>query len=63
MRTFIFGDLSNGEKDKFLDFMIKNNVQFSFDQSDNMYVATVKIVNKDSDSRSNRMMDSRRQSR
>ena len=26
--------------------MIKNNVHFSYDQSDSMYVATVKIVNK-----------------
>jgi|LauGreDrversion4_2_1035121.scaffolds.fasta_scaffold113182_2 hypothetical protein len=26
--------------------MISNNVEFSFDQSDRMYVATVKIINK-----------------
>lgn len=29
-----------------MDFMIKNNVQFSYEGQDQMYVATVKIVNK-----------------
>jgi len=31
VRTFIFGELSREEKDKFIDFMIKNNVQFQYD--------------------------------
>jgi len=30
--------------------MIKNNVQFTYDPSDSMYVATVKIVNKNEES-------------
>lgn len=46
MRTFIFGELSAEEQAKFLEFMIKNNVQFSYDGQDQMYIATVKIVNK-----------------
>lgn len=29
-----------------MEFMIKNNVQFTYDGQDQMYVATVKIVNK-----------------
>jgi hypothetical protein len=46
VRTFIFGELSAEEQAKFLEFMIKNNVQFSYDGQDQMYIATVKIVNK-----------------
>lgn len=46
VRTFIFGELSVEEQAKFLEFMIKNNVQFSYDGQDQMYIATVKIVNK-----------------
>ena len=42
----MFGELSREEQDKFMDFMIKNNVQFSYEGQDQMYVATVKIVNK-----------------
>jgi hypothetical protein len=34
------------EKKKFMEFMINNNVDFSRDPVDNMYVATIKIVNK-----------------
>ena len=45
-RTFVFGELSREEQDKFMEFMIKNNVQFSYEGQDQMYVATVKIVNK-----------------
>jgi hypothetical protein len=64
VRTFIFGDLSGEEKEKFIDFMIKNNVQFSLDQSDSMYVATVKIVNKNdqqsNDSKNEGKIESRR---
>ena len=42
----MFGELSKEEQSKFFEFMIKNNVQFTYDPSDSMYVATVKIVNK-----------------
>lgn len=45
----MFGELSPEEQTKFFEFMIKNNVQFKFDASDQMYVATVKIVNRGRD--------------
>jgi hypothetical protein len=33
-RTFVFGELSREEQEKFMEFMIKNNVQFSYDGQD-----------------------------
>jgi hypothetical protein len=67
-RTFIFGELSQEEQAKFFEFMIKNNVQFTFDPTDAMYVATVKIVNKNEEESERKeeegsKMSSRRQSR
>ena len=46
IKQFVYGDLSRSERAKFMDFMVNNNVEFSFDPSDGMYVATIKIVNK-----------------
>ena len=48
--------------------MIKNNVQFTFDPTDAMYVATVKIVNKNEEESERKeeegsKISSRRQSR
>ena len=45
LKTFIYGDLPEEERKKFLEFMISNNVEFSRDPIDNMYIATIKIVN------------------
>ena len=45
VKTFIFGELPEKEKQKFLEFMIINNVEFNRDPKDNMYIATIKIVN------------------
>lgn len=33
-----------------MDFMINNKVEFVYDKSDNTYVATIKIVNKQASS-------------
>ena len=52
IKTFIFGDLPNDEKIKFLEFMINNNVEFSLDPDDGLYMATIKIVNKQPPSQS-----------
>jgi len=38
--------LPNDEKQKFLEFMINNNVEFSRDPNDGLYIANIKIVNK-----------------
>jgi len=46
VKTFIFGDLPPEEKMKFMEFMISNNVDFSQDPQDGMFVATIRIVNK-----------------
>jgi hypothetical protein len=32
-----------------LDFLLSNDVEFQYDQMDNTYVATIKIVNKPDD--------------
>ena len=45
-QTFVFSELPEDEKSKFMDFLLQNNVDFSYDTSDNTYVATIKIVNK-----------------
>lgn len=50
IKTFIYGELPQQEKLKFLDFMINNNVEFSQDPNDGLYVATIKIVNRQSGS-------------
>ena len=44
-KTFVFGDLPPDEKAKFMEFMISNNVEFTQDPNDGMYVATIRIVN------------------
>jgi hypothetical protein len=42
---FVFSDLPPEEKDRFMDFLVQNNVDFAWDNSDQTYVATIKIVN------------------
>ena len=32
-----------------MDFLLSNDVDFSYDQSDSTYVATIKIINKPED--------------
>ena len=44
IRTFVFADLPEKEKEKFMEFMINNNVEFVQD-SDHNYIATIKIIN------------------
>ena len=46
-QTFVFSDLPPEEKDRFMEFLLANNVDFSFDPQDSTYVATVKLVNED----------------
>ena len=48
-QTFVFSELPGDEKDRFMDFLLNNDVEFQFDQTDNTYVATIKIVNKPDD--------------
>ncbi len=45
-KTFVFSELYEDEKEKFMDFMIHNKVDFEYDPHENMYIATIKIVNK-----------------
>lgn len=40
IRTFIFSDLPEKEKEKFMEFMINNNVEFVRDKERN-YIATI----------------------
>lgn len=40
IRTFIFSELPDKEKDKFMEFMINNNVEFVQDDESN-YIATI----------------------
>ena len=42
----MFSELPEDEKGRFMDFLLQNNVEFSYDTMDNTYVATIKIVNK-----------------
>jgi len=42
IRTFVFSDLPEKEKDKFMEFMINNNVEFVQDNRSN-YIATICI--------------------
>ena len=44
-KMFVFSDLPPEEKDRFMDFLVQNNVDFAWDNSDQTYVATIKIVN------------------
>ena len=43
IRTFVYSDLPEREKEKFMEFMIKNNVEFVMDDDGN-YVATISFV-------------------
>ena len=45
VKMFVFSDLPPEEKDRFMDFLVQNNVDFAWDTSDQTYVATIKIVN------------------
>ena len=45
LKMFVFSDLPPEEKDRFMDFLVQNNVDFAWDNSDQTYVATIKIVN------------------
>ena len=45
-QTFVFSELPEDEKGRFMDFLLQNNVEFSYDTMDSTYVATIKIVNK-----------------
>ena len=49
MQTFVFSELPADEKHRFMDFLLSNDVDFSYDQSDSTYVATIKIINKPED--------------
>lgn len=40
IRTFVYSELPDKEKDKFMEFMINNNVEFVQD-NDNNYIATI----------------------
>lgn len=40
IRTFVFSELPEKEKDKFMEFMINNNVEFVQDTDCN-YIATI----------------------
>lgn len=44
-QTFIFSDLPEEEKSRFMEFLLTNNVDFSYDTGDSTYMATIKIVN------------------
>lgn len=43
IRTFVYSDLPEREKEKFMEFMIKNNVEFVMDEDGN-YIATISFV-------------------
>lgn len=45
IKTLVYGDLPTDEKAKFLEFMISNNVEFTRDPQDGMYIATIRIIN------------------
>jgi hypothetical protein len=40
----VFGELSQEDQGKFLEYMILNKVEFDFDRSDGTYIATIKIT-------------------
>lgn len=44
-QTVVFGDLPANDKVKFMEFLLTNQVEFQLDPSDQMYTATIKIVN------------------
>jgi len=46
VKTFTYSELPPEEKNRFMDFLIQNHVDFERDPHTNEYVATIKIVNK-----------------
>ena len=53
IKTFIFSHFPPTEKAKFMEFMLNNNVEFSLDSSEGMYVATIKLINTQNGSSAN----------
>ena len=45
-QTFVFSELPHDEQGRFMDFLLSNDVEFAYDNNDETYVATIKIVNK-----------------
>ncbi len=45
----MFNQLPPDEQSRFMDFLLNNDVEFQYDQSDSTYVATIKIINKQED--------------
>ena len=50
IKTLVYGQLPSEEKAKFLEFMVSNNVEFTRDPEDGMYIATIRIINANSQS-------------
>lgn len=42
--TIVFGDLSEEDKSRFLQVMLNNQVEFAYDETDDMYVATIQVA-------------------
>jgi hypothetical protein len=45
LKTFVFSELPQQEKEKFMEFMLNNNFEFVKDEREGTYIATIKIVN------------------